>query len=219
MIAKLGTSAGQDIAHIVFLHPQSFGDLGYGIEEVVSAEKDVPFSCGKRFQKTVQRSCQFSTQDFTLGAGRRGDALGQLFQCKRAVIATSLFGRVGGETVQRKVTGDAGEPCSQAVRIFGWDGVPSVQPSIIDTLLRIANAIEDVFCNGQAVCAVFVGSFSDGTLIPGIVEGNDRDTISRQSFLIFSKCPSHAGPKTFIGLSAVVERCKSPIAYNFIAPL
>lgn len=105
-------------------------------------------------------------------------------------------------------------------RYWGYPALRGTQPETIRSVLSGADTLALMPTGGgKSLTYQLPGLVTDGLCIvvsPPTRTTSSSPTFSRQSAVIFSKCPSQPSPNTFIGFGTSPERCRSLIAKTFM---
>ena len=100
------------------------------------------------------------------------DHVGQLLKGDLQVTV-ALGGSLLAVAVQGQAAGDGGEEGLELLGLGGRDAVPGAEVGVVDTLLGVGTAFEDIVGQAHAEIPVLVGGGLDGLLVAGVVEGYD----------------------------------------------
>lgn len=169
---------------MVFRQPVSGCNFADRFRVEVATKEKISFPLRQSTDKTLNRVAQFLCNQFILHAACRVRALRQFLQYRLNPAAAPLFGGHGVPTIQGKIPRDPGQKVFQPHWPLGRDGVPGVEPGVIDAFLRIFAVMQNVFGNRETVSAILLFGLSNGFSILFPVQLDDLAVFhSRTSFL------------------------------------
>ena len=148
-------------------HAVGAGEIGHLVEIPVAAQEQGAVGGGELPQKIVQRLGQGGV--ILGGVGGNG---GQLVQ-RLGHVDISLGPPHGAVAVDGEVAHQPPQIILEGEGLLGRDGLPCLQVGVVDTLLGIGLALQNLHRDGVDVAPVAAGGLGDGLLVPRPVQGDD----------------------------------------------
>ena len=161
-------------------------DMFNGVEIPVAADKNGPLLRPQGPEKIVNGRLNALIFHLVLHAGPAGHAVLQFLQGTDRLL-TALGGGEVVEAFQRQVSDNPPHKGGEPFRPLGRDGVPQAQPGVVDALLAVLRAGQDVLGNVLAQPAIFYGGLPDGLLGPFPVELYDLSVLHNRPPLFVLK--------------------------------
>ena len=141
----------QDHHDIVIRQSVPLGDVRHRLGEKVSAHEYIAVPLRQRTDKQLDALTKLSGLVFALHVRLTGKALRQFIQDEDDLAAATLFCGAGVETVERKIAGDLRQEHLKLRGFLRRHCVPCVQPGIIDALLGVLFAVQDIVRYGKTI--------------------------------------------------------------------
>ena len=164
-------------------HAQALCDGGNRLGVPVAQEKGAALFPGQRREKDVDRLLQRTGLRRLLRGLSAGDALAQVLEHEVELPSPALLRLAALQHRER----DAARELAEKRGEHGWpvrrDGVPRVEPGVVDRLLRILLAEEDAEGDGVAIDPVGLRRRRNGARVALPIELHDLGILHRRPLL------------------------------------